>query len=112
LIAGFVVAGRVGSDAGLRHNLHGAVEKFDDVGDVEVVLIESSEEEDFIFMNGAADGGAALLLAAVGLEGEVGIGGTEAAVADVVESGAVPVMEPDLVTTLMTAPPARPCSAP
>ena len=92
LIAGFVVAGRIRSGAGLRDDLHGAVEEFDYVGDVEVVLIESGEEEDFILLDGTADGASALLLAAVRLEGQEGIGGPESAVADVIESGAVPVI--------------------
>jgi hypothetical protein len=36
----------------LRDNLHGAVEEFDDVGNVEIVLIETAEEENFIFLEG------------------------------------------------------------
>ena len=51
LIAGFVVAGSVRSGAGLGDDLHSAVEKFDHIGDVEVVLIESGEEEDFVFLD-------------------------------------------------------------
>ena len=92
LVAGFVVAGRIGSGAGLGDDLHGAVEEFDDIGNVEVVLIESGEEEDFVFLERTADGASALLLAAVGLEGHKGIGGAESAVADVIEAGAVPVI--------------------
>ncbi len=92
LIAGFVIAGGVRSGAGLRDDLHGAVEEFDDVGDVEVVLIESGEEEDLVLLDGTADGASALLLAAVRFEGQEGVGGPESAVADVIESGAVPVI--------------------
>ncbi len=74
LVAGFVVAGRVRSGAGLGDDLHGAVEEFDYVGDVEVVLIESGEEEDFIFLDRTAESGSALLLVAMGLESHEGIG--------------------------------------
>jgi len=92
LVAGFVVARRVRSGAGLRDHLHGAVEELDDIGNVEVVLIETGEEEDFVFLEGTADGASALLLAAVGLEGHKGIGGSETAVANVIEAGAVPMI--------------------
>jgi hypothetical protein len=56
------------------------------------VLIESREEEDFVFLDGTADGASALLLSAVGLEGHEGVGSAESAVADVIEAGAVPVI--------------------
>ena len=92
LIAGFIIAGRLGSGAGLGLDDHGAVKEFDDIGDVEIVLIESAEEEDFVFLDRTAERGSALLLAAVRLEGHHGIGRAEAAVADVVEAGAVPVV--------------------
>jgi len=39
---------------------------------VEVVLIEASEEENLIFLNGTTDGGSALLLAAMGLKSIMG----------------------------------------
>ena len=93
LVAGFVVAGSEGPGSGLRDDLHGAVEEFDDVGNVEVVLIEAGEEEDFVFLEGTAKGGSALLLAAVRFEGHKGSSGAaEAAVADVIEAGAMPVI--------------------
>src|ERR1700730_8553118 len=59
---------------------------------MEVVLVETSEEKDFVFLDGTADGASDLLLAVVRLEGEEGIGGAEGAVAEEVESGAVPVI--------------------
>ena len=92
LVAGFVIAGGVRSGAGLGDDLHGPVQKFNHVGDVEVVLIESAEEEDFVFLDGAADRASALLLAAVRLERHEGVGRAESAVADVIESGPVPVI--------------------
>ena len=55
LVAGLIVAGRIRSGAGLRDHLHAAIEKFDHVGNVEVVLIESGEEEDFIFLERTAE---------------------------------------------------------
>ena len=55
-------------------------------------MIESSEEEDFVLFDGAANGGSALLLAAVGFERHHRIGRTESAVADVIQSAAVPVV--------------------
>jgi len=54
LVAGFVVSGSVRSGAGLRDDLRAAVEEFDYVGNVEVVLVEPSEQEDFIFLDGTA----------------------------------------------------------
>ena len=92
LIAGFIITGRVGSDTGLGLDRHGAIEEFDDIGDVEVMLIETAEEEDFIFPDGTAERGSALLLAAMGLEGHHRIGGAKSAVANVIETGAVPVV--------------------
>ena len=100
----------------MRDDLHGAVEELDYVGNVEEVLIEAGEEEDFVFLDGTAEGGCALLLDAVRVEsrsfrGDVrawpssgrlhwrnpqvhkGIGrAAEAAVADVIQAGAVPVI--------------------
>ena len=92
LIAGFVVAGSVGSGAGLRDDLRTAVQKFDNGGNVKVMLVESGEEEDFIFLERAADSASGLLLAVVRLEGEEGVGGAEGAVAQKIKSGAVPVI--------------------
>ena len=92
LIAGFVVSGSERSGASLGNDLRGAVQEFDYVGDVEVVLIESGEEEDFILLDGATDGASGLLLAVVGLEGEEGVGCAEGAVTKEVESSAVPVI--------------------
>src|SRR5208337_323666 len=92
LIAGFIITGRVGSDTGLGLDRHGAIEEFDDIGDADVMLIETAEEEDFIFPDGPGERGSALLLAAMGLEGHHRIGGAKSAVANVIETGAVPVV--------------------
>ncbi len=56
------------------------------------MLVEPAEEEDFVFPDGTAERGSALLLAAMRLESHHGIGRAESAVADVVEAGAVPVI--------------------
>src|SRR5216684_9384784 len=60
LIAGFVVAGSEGAGASLGDDLRTAVQEFDDIGGVEIVLIESGEEEDFILLDRAADGASGL----------------------------------------------------
>ncbi len=44
---------------------------------MEVVLIESGEEEDLVFLNGTADGASGLLLTVVRPEGEERVGGAE-----------------------------------
>jgi hypothetical protein len=94
--------------------LHGSVEEFGYVGDVEIMLIESSEEEDFVRLNGSAEGSSALLLPAMRidglwvlrrlwtgrlagrralqLEGHKVVGCAESAVADVIHASAVPVI--------------------
>ncbi len=76
----------------MGHDLRTAIEEFDDVGNVEDVLIESGEEEDLVALEGAADGASDLLLTIVRLEREEGIGGAEGTVAKIVERGAVHVI--------------------
>src|SRR5579862_159286 len=91
-VAGFVVTRRVRSGAGLRNDFRAAVEEFDDVGDVEDMLIESGEEENLVALERAADSASDLLLAVVRPEGEKRVGGPERTVAQVVERGAVNVI--------------------
>ena len=94
LIVGLVVAGSGGAGAKLRNHLSGAVKEFDYVGRVKDMLVKSGEEEDFVLLDGAADGGSGLLLAAVRLEGEERVGGAECAVAEDNRTGAVRWLEP------------------
>jgi hypothetical protein len=91
LIGGFVVSGSVGPGGG-GHDLRSAIEELDDVGRVEDVLIESSEEENLVALERAADGASELLLAIVRLESEESVGGAEGTVAQVVEDGAMDVI--------------------
>ena len=77
-------------------DLRTAVEEFDDVRNVEDVLIESGEKENLVALERAADGASDLLLAVVRLEGEEGIGGSEGTVAQIVERGAVDVIRAGL----------------
>ena len=122
LIGGLVVSGRLGPGGGSGRGSRYAIEEFDDVGGIEVggmevggmedVLIEAGEQENFVALEWAADSASELLLAIVGLERQQTISRAKGAISHVVEDGAVDVIEPDLVTTLMTAPPERPCSAP
>ena len=67
-------------------------DEFDDVGLVEDVLIESSEEENFVALEWAADGASELLLAIVRLERQEGIVRAEGTVAEIIESRAVQVI--------------------
>ena len=92
LIGGFVVPGCVRSGGGLGYDLRTAIEEFDDVGNVEDVLIESREEENLVAPDRPADCAPDLLLAIVWLEGKEGIRCAEGAVAEIVEGGAVQVI--------------------
>src|SRR5579872_5501463 len=91
-VAGFVVTRRVRSGAGLRNDFRAAVEKFDDVGDMEDVLIESGKKENLVALERAADSASDLLLAVVRPEREKRAGGSERTVAQIVERGAVNVI--------------------
>ena len=70
LIVGFVVSGSVRAGAGLRGDLRAAVQKFDDVGHVKNVLIESRKEKCLITLERASDRASELLPAVMWFEGE------------------------------------------
>jgi len=76
----------------LGYDLRTAVEEFDDIGNVEDVLIESGEEENLVALDWTADGASDLLLAIVWLEGKKRIRRAEGTVAEVVERGTVQVI--------------------
>jgi hypothetical protein len=70
LICSFVIAAAVRSGAGLWNDARAAVQKFDDIGHVKDVLIESGKEEDFVALQRSADSASDLLLAVMRFEGE------------------------------------------
>jgi hypothetical protein len=79
---------------------------------VKDVLIEATEEKCAIAVDGTAQGETELLLLLMRLEVEEGMGGAERAVSNEIKIGSVELVGSDFVTTLITAPPARPNSAP
>ncbi len=86
LICSLVVSGSGEAGAGFRDYLRAAVEEFDNVGDMEEMLVESREEEDFVALERAAYCASDLLLAVVRLECKKRVGRAKGTVAQVIKS--------------------------
>ena len=82
-----------------------AIRKLDNRGNVEDVLIVSREEKHLVALYGPAQSSPELVLLTARLESHKRRAGRERTVEN--EPGSVPVIQPDFVTTLTTAPPAR-----
>src|ERR1700727_754524 len=59
---------------------------------MKVVLVESSEKKDFVFLDGTAERAAELLLTVVRFKGKKGVGGAKRTIAQVIETCTVPMI--------------------
>src|SRR4051812_4970713 len=89
---GGLVVSRNSVGAGLRAQLRTAIQELHDVGNAEDMLVKSGKKENFVELDGAADGASDLLLPVMRLEGEKRIAGAEGTIAQVVKRSAMQVV--------------------
>ena len=92
LIGRFIVTGSCRPGARLWHDSRAAIEKFDYIGYVEDVLIESGKEENFVALQRTADCASHLLLAIVRAKSQKRVGCSQRTVAKIIESRSVQVI--------------------